>query len=738
MATAAAVASVAPVVASADETFSDVNDKTVPEADMQEAIYALVEMGAISGFKDGTFKPGQSITRGQVAEIMTKALELPIPENADEVNKKYTDTEDFYDKAPYIAAVSDAGIFGGSSGKFDPQGNISRQQMASVIMRYMKELGFDEAEEHSPINLDNVSADHKEGVQFLADYGLTTRVDDYEPYKDVQRVQFATFFKRTLDTIDAMDVKSVQAFDQTVNNKDGVLQFKINESDKPADLEALENLGYKVTFDATAGVFGEDKTTTSETGKLGDLSGVDTFEYQVSIEKDGEEVASSNTATVTVKDFGETVGEITDYTLNNGTVNIQSGKVALGESVKIQDLKGTNLNGEEIEDISGVTYESSDKNKLLVNSEGEITPISSGQATITVSKDDAKLEIPVEIVSESRALDSVTVDKDSLQLSSSQTGKISIEAKDQYGDPVADYDVSGVSAVNEDDLPIATIDGEAVTDAEGKAEVTVKADEDNVGTGTLSFTGKDDKELAKITVTVGAPGDVAERKIEFVDSNADATLDVNPLNDDNTVKVVLNEYDENGYLIGPKDLSQTPKYDVVSTNEDVIKVTEGANNEIDIEAVGEGTAEIQFKEGSIVRHKMSFTVEDSTPEVDGIAFEDGLEITSADPVNLNEILKDENINLSGEGTISKDVTDEGKVRYYIDVEGSEEDIELGTLEAISTDLDGVTFVKEEDTISLTQGEDGFTENGSITLKFVKEGITDPVATKTINVNVDGE
>ena len=109
MAAAAAVASVAPVVASADETFTDVNDKTVPEADMQEAIYALVEIGAISGFKDGTFKPGQSITRGQVAEIMTKALELPIPENADEVNEKYSDTEDFYDKAPYIAAVSEAG-----------------------------------------------------------------------------------------------------------------------------------------------------------------------------------------------------------------------------------------------------------------------------------------------------------------------------------------------------------------------------------------------------------------------------------------------------------------------------------------------------------------------------------------------------------------------------------------------------------------------------------------------------
>ena len=249
VAAAAAVASVAPVVASADSatTFPDVNDKTVPTKSTQAAIYQLVSQGVVSGYADGTFKPGNDITRGQISEMLTKALELEIPGDVDKVNDVYADADKFYDKAKYIAATTNAGVFSGQlDGKFNAWSPINRGQMASVLGRALKE--YDTGDDVD-VNLDNVWEDAKEGVQILANLGVTKELNDFRPTENVTRAQFAAFTVRTLEVINE---KEEEAKDPVVESVSAInaKQVKV-EFSQPIGVNGTDENSYLVVNDAT-------------------------------------------------------------------------------------------------------------------------------------------------------------------------------------------------------------------------------------------------------------------------------------------------------------------------------------------------------------------------------------------------------------------------------------------------------------------------------------------------------
>ena len=67
-----------PVYAQADEvkipTFSDV--KNIESHHYYESVRSLASRGIVKGFSDGTFKPHQSVTRGQVASVLAQTLGL--------------------------------------------------------------------------------------------------------------------------------------------------------------------------------------------------------------------------------------------------------------------------------------------------------------------------------------------------------------------------------------------------------------------------------------------------------------------------------------------------------------------------------------------------------------------------------------------------------------------------------------------------------------------------------------
>src|SRR5699024_2731222 len=171
------------------------------------------ESGAITGYENGNFGPHDSITRGQVAVILAKQLELDVPSDIDSALENYSDVDQNHRYADEIAAVTAAGVFKGDDGKFDPYGDISRQQMATALVKGLNLEEYDTGSDVE-VNLDRVSESHKDNVQVLANLGITVQ-SYFDGYDDLTRGQFATFLVKSLDVIGDVEasVESVSAVD---------------------------------------------------------------------------------------------------------------------------------------------------------------------------------------------------------------------------------------------------------------------------------------------------------------------------------------------------------------------------------------------------------------------------------------------------------------------------------------------------------------------------------------------
>jgi bifunctional autolysin len=136
-----------------------------------DAIYGLVELGAISGYSDNSYRPGKEITRSQTAVIFTGALNLSIPQDVEATLKNFSDISPSHDYAKQIAETHKAGIFRGSNGEFK-DGPLNREQMATVIVQAfdLKDTG-----KNIDIRLDNVSESHKKNVEILQKFTLTIK-----------------------------------------------------------------------------------------------------------------------------------------------------------------------------------------------------------------------------------------------------------------------------------------------------------------------------------------------------------------------------------------------------------------------------------------------------------------------------------------------------------------------------------------------------------------------------------
>ncbi len=104
----------------------------------RRSVTQLAEMGIVSGFDDGTFRPGELVTRAQVATYVAGALEeligeqLPRAEVFDDVSGVHQ---------PAIEKLAAIGVVQGrADGTFGPNEPSTRAQMASYIARSLDYL----------------------------------------------------------------------------------------------------------------------------------------------------------------------------------------------------------------------------------------------------------------------------------------------------------------------------------------------------------------------------------------------------------------------------------------------------------------------------------------------------------------------------------------------------------------------------------------------------------------------
>ena len=158
-----------------------------------EAIQAIQQAGYITGYPDGTFRPGESIKRKHVAKLLNEALKLPALTGNEAAYIDIAKSNSYYTP---IMKLTIAGIFsGGLDGKFNPEAPMTRIQMAKVL-----DFAFD-------FNMtvydafDDVKRSHWGYVHANALYSSGVAKGDkgsFYPNRPVTRGHYAEFLHRAL------------------------------------------------------------------------------------------------------------------------------------------------------------------------------------------------------------------------------------------------------------------------------------------------------------------------------------------------------------------------------------------------------------------------------------------------------------------------------------------------------------------------------------------------------------
>jgi hypothetical protein len=442
------------------------------------------------------------------------------------------------------------------------------------------------------------------------------------------------------------------------------LEFAINGEVEAADVEALKEAGYAVSYQGTISVEATGKVTVNNTNP---------FEYKVVVSKDGEVVAESPLKAVTVKD-GDAAAKILTHKLKQGDREVYS--VVVGSSATLTASSYETLSGEEVKvPLTGVAFKSSNINVLIVNAGGTITPLREGTANVTISKAGvADYVVAVTVKEGARTLDQLT-GLTNVSLSSSESVKesktLSVKTLDQYGD-----EIGGTLNVTSSDATIATV---------GIVDRTITVTAVKEGTVTLTVKNSDNtKTLGTATVTVTKAGAISSYNLELP-ADASTTLDLKDINEDEAVKTLALDFvarDANGLLVKNLISEIGTTYKLVGpTGDDAVATAVVLDGKLVITPQKSGTATFVINQGTIKRAEVTVTVKDTRPAtvtVDGsmtnlTAAVDGAEITftytAADKVfdedkenaalvfNFNQAVKLESVTKDGVTIASEDILD---------------------------------------------------------------------------------
>lgn len=137
----------------------------------KDAILTLAADGIINGKSQGTFAPGDNVTRAEFAKIIVGAFDL-VDGSA---TANFADTPKTHWSYSYVAsAVANKIVTGVSANSFNPDGKITRQDMAAICYRALTALGVDTSAAGKKDFADaaSISDYAKEAVDVLSGLGI--------------------------------------------------------------------------------------------------------------------------------------------------------------------------------------------------------------------------------------------------------------------------------------------------------------------------------------------------------------------------------------------------------------------------------------------------------------------------------------------------------------------------------------------------------------------------------------
>jgi len=154
----------------------------------RHGIETLADRGVVNGCTSTRYCPDTSVTRGQLASILARSLDLPA------ASHPFLDAG--REHSASIGALYAAGITSGCGGRnFCPDQPVSRAQVSSMLQR-----AFDLPESVPPFR-DVQGNRHRLAIGAVAEAGITTGYTDntFRPDEPVNRGQIATFVTRATD-----------------------------------------------------------------------------------------------------------------------------------------------------------------------------------------------------------------------------------------------------------------------------------------------------------------------------------------------------------------------------------------------------------------------------------------------------------------------------------------------------------------------------------------------------------
>ncbi len=173
--------------------------KDVSENDwFYDSVYNVVNNGWFAGASDKAFAPHLSTTRGMIATVLHRVENEPTATAA-------SIFEDVASGAYYTSGVNWAQensiVSGYGNGKFGPQDNITREQMAAILYRYAQVKGYDITKTTSPDSFSDagsVSTYAVDPMKWAIANGLITGKGNgvLDPKGEATRAQVAAILTR--------------------------------------------------------------------------------------------------------------------------------------------------------------------------------------------------------------------------------------------------------------------------------------------------------------------------------------------------------------------------------------------------------------------------------------------------------------------------------------------------------------------------------------------------------------
>ncbi|OQA08549.1 MAG: Endo-1,4-beta-xylanase A precursor [Firmicutes bacterium ADurb.Bin373] len=158
------------------------------------SISKLAASGVLAGFPDGTFLPGQPVTRAQFAHALAAVLQWPAPENP----ANFKDNIPAWARPAVEKAVSRGVVTGYPDGTYRPDAGITRSEMAVMIDRALALPASDS--KLTFLDRNNVPDFALNAVGRTAGAGILQGSEGYfNPTRGVSRAEMAVALARVLN-----------------------------------------------------------------------------------------------------------------------------------------------------------------------------------------------------------------------------------------------------------------------------------------------------------------------------------------------------------------------------------------------------------------------------------------------------------------------------------------------------------------------------------------------------------